>query len=232
MKRALSPRFQNEDKWLYLHMPYMRPAVDGVVAIDGGSKDKSAKVVKGLGGVVAKRAFDWDFGAQANALLGLARQEGYDTLLCCDPDECVDVNDIERLRGVLETFDNVQMWLLHFIETRGQVSTAWVNDRQIRMYRLHPDTHYQGRLHERLVTPGRVAYTDYRVYHYGVLEDLETRSLQWANYDRLAAGLPVYAKYDELPEAARLKEYPPSEVYRGRQPLDPEVIGWRAPLEE
>jgi len=83
-----------------------------------------------------------------------------------------------------------------------------------------------------LVTPGRVAYTDYRVYHYGVLEDLETRSLQWANYDRLAVGLPVYAKYDDLPEAARLKEYPPSEAYRGRQPLDPEVIGWRAPLEK
>lgn len=230
MKLALALRFQNEEKWLDLHARYMRPAVDGLVAIDGGSKDKSAQVIKGLGGVVGRRKFDWNFGAQANAVLDLARDQGYEAVLCCDPDECVDVEDIARLRGMLDHFDNIQMWLLHFVETRTQVSTVWVNDRQIRMYRLHPDTYYQGRIHERLVTPGTVAYTDTRVYHYGVLEDLETRSLQWANYDRIAAGLPVYAKYADLPEEARLKEYPPRERYRGRQPLDPAVIGLRAPL--
>lgn len=231
MKLALGLRFQDEEAWLDLHARYMAPAVDGIVAIDGGSKDKGAQVIKGLGGVVRKRKFDWDFGAQSNTLLDLARLHGYDALLMCDPDECVRVEDIATIRTLLETWDNVRMWLLHFVETRRQVTTVWINDRQVRAFRLFPDTRYEGRVHEKLINPGTVCPADLRVFHYGVLEDLKTRSLQWANFDRAAKGLPIYAKYEDLPEEARLKEYPPREPYRGRQPLDPDVVGERAPLE-
>lgn len=231
MRLALGLRFQDEEAWLDLHARYMRPAVDGVVAIDGGSKDRSAKVLRSLGAEVRRRKFDWDFGAQANALLDLARLQGYDALLMCDPDECVHVDDITAARLLLASYANVRMWLLHYIETRDQISTVWTNDRQVRMYRLFPETCYEGRLHERLINPGRIADTSLRVHHYGVLEDLKTRSVQWANYDRIGAGLPPYTRYEDLPEEARLKDYPPREPYRGRQPLDPHVIGLRAPLE-
>lgn len=231
MRLALALRFQDEERWLDLHARYMAPAVDGIVAIDGGSRDKGAQVLRGLGAIVRKRKFEWDFGAQSNALLDVARLQGFDAVLMCDPDECVHVEDIAQARVLLETYANVRMWLLHFIETRRQVTTVWTNDRQVRAYRLFPDTRYEGRLHERLVNRGTVAMTDLRVYHYGVLEDLKTRSLQWANYDRIAVGLPPYAKYSDLPEECRMKEYPPREPYRGRQPLDPDVVGDRAPLE-
>lgn len=231
MKLALGMRFQNEEEWLDLHARYMAPAVDGIVAIDGGSKDKGAQVIRELGGVVRKRKFDWDFGAQSNALLDLARLHGYDALLMCDPDECVDVEDIARARELLETWENVRTWLLHFIEDRRHVTTIWTNDRQVRFFRLFPDTRYEGRVHERLINPGRICAADLRIYHYGVLEDLETRSLQWANFDQAAKGMPLFRSYHDLPESARLKEYPPSELYRGRQPLDPDVVGLRAPLD-
>lgn len=231
MKLALGLRFQDEEAWLDLHARYMADAVDGIVAIDGGSKDKGAQVIKGLGGVVRKRKFDWNFGAQANALVELARFQGYDAMLRLDPDECVHTDDIQTIRGLLERWDNVRMWLLHFVETRRQVSTVWVDDRQIRAFRLFPETCYAGRVHETLQNPGTVCPADLRVFHYGVIEDLKTRSLQWANFDQAAKGLPIYARYEDLPEAARLKEYPPREAYRGRQPLSPDVVGDRAPLE-
>lgn len=231
MKLALGMRFQNEEQWLDLHARYMAPAFDGIVAIDGGSKDKGPQVLKELGAVVRKRKFDWDFGAQSNAVLDLARLQGYDAIMFVYPDECVHLDDIAQCRELLNSWENVRMWLLHFIQDRRHVTTVWTNDRQVRAYRLFPETRYEGRIHERLVNPGRVCAADLRVYHYGVLEDLVTRSLQWANFDQAAKGLPLYTKFHDLPPEYQLKEYPPSEGYRGRQPLNPDVVGDRAPLE-
>lgn len=234
MKICLGTRFQNDAHWLNLHTRYMRPAVDGLVTVDGGSTDGGAKIVRSLKGKVVNRAFDFDFGAQTNALLDAARAEGYDAMILCDPDECFRVEDIARIRKWLdEGWDGVRVHLLHFVEDRQHVSTQWVNDDQVRVYRLTPELHYVNKLHEQPVGIGpRVVMSDVQVYHYGVIESLEMRSLTWANYDRVAHDLAPYTEYDELPSAARMVAYPPHIPYSGIQPFDPAVIGLRAPFED
>lgn len=231
MRFALGVRFQNEAQWLALHLPIMREAVDGIVAIDGGSEDGGADVIRALGGQVQDVPFAWDFGAQANALVCFAEACGFDVLLRLDPDEVMFRSDIAKMRVHFEAgFDAVSTASHHFCRDRFHYCPQFEPDRHYRAFRLFRGFHYVNRLHETPVLHGaRRLRSDLPVFHYGLLEDRDTRRLQYANYGRIAQGLqPLPALTEDCPEW----DYPPHVPFEGEQPLDPHEIGARAPLEQ
>ncbi|HMA35422.1 MAG TPA: hypothetical protein VKY74_13205 [Chloroflexia bacterium] len=241
MRLCLAFMFQDEEPWLRLHLPVLLTGpFAGIVALDGGSRDGSAAYVRSLGGTVVTRPFDGDFGAQGNCLIAACEQRGYESLLRTDPDELWWPADLQRIAAALDTYHVVQVRRHNFVRDRRQVNPAWYPDWQGRAWRLHQGLRYSTRIHEtlnfvelglRLGTgdaPGEVGFLDQvHIYHYGWIEDLATRALRYYNYERRAAGQPAVARYP--PDAPPIT-YPPSVPFAGPQPLDPDVIGTRAPF--
>lgn len=232
MRLALAFMMQNDLPWLGLHLPVYRAsgAFDGVVALDGGSDDESMFYVESLGGTVYRRPFNWDFGAQANTLRLMCQAEGYDALLRIDPDECMFPEDMWKVRYALEANPMRLLGLArrNFVKDRLHVHPDWFPDFQWRAWWLNSGTHYddKAKVHE-LPTGDRLELPDVTLFHYGYIIDDSERAYKIAVYDALQrnGALPSKADY------ADWKLSIPNVPYDGIQPLDPAVIGARAPFE-
>lgn len=252
MRLALAFMCQNEKHWISLHLPVwlQSPAIDGVVALDGGSYDGSASEVEWICGgkvpcTVAGRRFDWNFSAHGNALITLCEQLGYTTILRMDPDELMHPEHITGCRMLLE---NGAMALclprIRFIQDRLHYDPAYWPDLQARAWQLNCGVYYGGtKVHEtvgwafdklgwkydrEIVTP-----LHFPMYHYeGIRTDRFARWMKHENFRRLLAGEPVLETipegFDPPPNATGV----PAAVFEGPQPLDPAMIGLYAPFEE
>lgn len=230
MRLALALMFQNERPWLALHLPTMAPLVDGIVSLDGGSTDDSAEVVYTLGGYVYERPFDWDFGSQANCLLAHVEELEFDAILRVDPDEIISGADIQQIRWELET-SPVSLWMLHrinFIHDRLHWNSSYEPFGQWRAWHLHRGIDYHPvKVHENPrvpagLTTGQSAAT---IHHFGHIKDTGERYWRGQAYWSLMNNREIPLKID----ASRpwIEHFP----YTGEHVIDPEQIGYRAPLE-
>lgn len=222
--------FQNEAEWLRLHLSVItRGAIDGLVGLDGGSTDDSAAVFKSFGGVVYTRPFDFDFGAQANALLDAAIDAGYDAILRLDPDELIFPEHIARVRGYLEHYPVVSLPRFNFARTRVHYVPEWYPDPQFRGMRLDKGIRYGGKVHEG-VTPLDDArfIPGANLYHYsGVRGDMAGRK-RAALYTALGKG--EKADWSIPPMEWSYPNYTRWPV-NWEQPLDPYEVGIHAPYD-
>lgn len=228
MRLALALMFLDEAHWLRLHLPSMLPAVDGLIGLDGGSTDDSADVIRAFGGKVFERPFDWNFGAQAQALLDAVESEGYDAVLRLDPDEIITPEDIEIVRRELERGQYHLLLLPRIDFSFDRVSRSPDLDwPQWRAWLLHRGIRYHDFLvHETPKLPDGLLTWQMPVciYHYGNLVDPYTRHWRGLTYKALIDKTPL-PPFEPVPTP-----WYPTVPYHGTHPLDPEEIGLTAPF--
>jgi hypothetical protein len=249
MKLCLAVAFQNEQPWLELHLPAALRAesLAGLVALDGGSEDGSAAVIKKLKGKVQKREFDWDFSAHMNTLIDLAESAGYDALIRLDPDELMFPEHIDAVAALLEQHKAVRLPRINFEVDREHYCPTLYPDFQLRVFRLGEGVRYSGRVHESLdAAMARAGWRERHntdpdqrrdlitaphlpIFHYEGLKDGPTRQLKGLNYQRVGQGQKPQEKLPwNFPAWVPRWNLP----FVGPQPLDPAEIGTRAPIEE
>lgn len=152
MKIALGFVFCSELHWLDLHLPVWMKAegFDGIVAVDSFSSDGSRDyALEATPHVFRYEGPKHDYGALFNALLGHARELGFDAILRLDPDELMfpsnmsDVAEELRTGALLVKFSR---W--NFEYDRLHTDTYSFPDYQGRAFCLHPKMKYSGALHE------------------------------------------------------------------------------------
>lgn len=228
MRLCLAVMFQNEANWLRLHLPVFAHAFDGLVGLDGGSTDDSAAVFRSFGGTVHHRAFDFNFGAQGNALLDAAIADGYDAVLRIDPDECIYPQTAQAVKDTLKHRPVVALPRINFAHNRLWFVPEWYPDHQFRGIRLDAGLRYAGKVHEgldcdyatqvaRLPTPA--------IYHYSGVRGLTASQKRSAVYGAIARN----EQTDWSAPADEQWHYPPMKRFDGVQPLDPYAVGIHAP---
>ena len=244
MRFCLAFTFQNEAHWLGLHLPKLLEAesIDGVVALDGGSDDDGVQILaeweilSELDISIYERPFDWQFGKHKNALIEHCEAEGYEAMLLLDPDELMFPADIDHIAEVLKgDAAGVRFPTYHFEEDRYHWMPKFYPDTHIRAWRLDQSpVRYRGIVHEWPYQDGKLVQAERiegHLYHYSGIQPRTARyRLKYINYARLQE---KKGPLSELPAGVEIKgDYRPREVFEGQQPLDPDVIGARAPFEE
>jgi len=242
MRFALTLAFQNERHWLKLYLPlHMQADIDGLIALDGGSTDGGADLLREHGATVIERKFDWNFAEHINFLHHATEEMGYDALLWLSPDELMFPEGINNVRRMLETYDLLQLPRHNFEELRTLHMPQLYPDSQWRAWRTGLGIRKIGVVHETIhpKTLVRVNWTAYNepIYHYeGIRRDHIEREYKHAMYAALRTGGDQTAvkRRKRLP-----KNYKPiwreRAPFEGQQPLDPQKIGkcapWKCPEE-
>ena len=234
MKFCIAFMFQNEAAWLRLHLPVWLKAVtlDGVVALDGGSTDGGADYIRSLGGVVMERTWDWKPKDQENAVIRLAEMMGYDCILLTAPDELWFPAHIDRMKHLMDdakTFA-LQFPTFNFVKDRRHYAPQppFFPDFHQRVWRLGQGIRHVGELDS---TPSfapeqATRCMDLPLFHYSWIKPMDRQMLKQVNFHRVRDGLPPV---EVLPPEVVVESYPAHAPFVWEQPLEPDVIGERAP---
>jgi glycosyltransferase involved in cell wall biosynthesis len=229
---ALGMMVYNEAHWLKLHLPIMLAAVDGVVAVDSASTDGTPELLESMGVQVFQHDFNCNWGEHFNHVIRHAEALGYDTLLRLDPDECMFETDIRLVSDLLGLHHLLRLPRFHFWEDRKHYVPQKFPDWQSRAWRLNEGVYLAGQYDERVVMPSEWREGEYSaeydmrqilnvaacsIYHYGDLMNPAVRYHQ-PNRNRLPDSVTHIWRY--------------AVPFKREQPLDPAVIGPRAPFEE
>jgi hypothetical protein len=146
---------QDEEERLPTALASVRPFVEQLIVVDGGSKDRTVDVARSFDAEVVVRPFDRDFGAQQNA--GLARVRTPWTLVL-DADERIEPALGDLLTSVAATTDAATVYVpfLNLIDELGAEPFRWP-DLQPRMFRT--GARYEGGVHCELDRHGRSVST-------------------------------------------------------------------------
>lgn len=161
---------RDEEQFLAQCLTLARAAVDEIVVVDTGSRDRTVAIAESFGARVLHRPWDDDFSAPRN--LALAHATG-DWILVLDADEMLEDPAPERLRE-LSRDAGVVGYHLHFTNAYGGGKTLGVM--MVRLFRNLPGVGYRNVIHEQ-VTPSllrvgaerglTIANSDVQVTHLG-----------------------------------------------------------------
>ena len=239
MKLCVGFMFQNEADWLKLHMPVWMSAsaIDGVVAVDGGSSDGGGAYVQewvdAYGGVVVNRPWDWKPLDQENAVIQAAEDAGYDAILFTAPDELWHPVHLRMIKALLSLGNlMLQFPTYNFVRDRRHYSQVppYYPDLHQRAWLLNRGIRHVGELDSiPNVSSAQILPVHHiHMYHYSHIKPREGYTLKGLNFHRVKDGL---SPMGELPADVAVSPFPPCIPFSGLQPLDPDVIGDRAPLE-
>ncbi len=232
MKLALAMMTKNCSGYLRLHLPKLleSAAIAGLITIDDDSIDDTVEVVESFGGKVYYHALEGNYSAQCNRLIAVCEALGFDALLRLDPDECMFPNDINSVLYLLQEWQVVRLARYNFWKDRLHWTKESYPDWQGRAFLLRRGVYWQGKVHEQLYIPPYIKecrYGDAPIYHYGDIGSID--GLKHYNYDRMLRGLePVNALPDDAPDNFK-NPCRPSDLFEGKQPIDPLVVGVYAP---
>jgi len=234
MRLCIGFMFQNEEAWLRLHLPVFlkSAAIDGIVAIDGGSSDKGAEYVRSVGGVVMDRPWDWKPKDQENAVIQLAEWMGYDCILLTAPDELWHPQHIDEMKRRMEDAKTFALRFptYNFVKDRRHFAPnkPFFPDMHERVWRLGLGIRHVGELDSTPSFSPEQATTCLHLpmYHYSWIKSMQKQMLKQVNFHRVRDG---FEPVDVLPEDVVVEPYPYHVPFKGPQPLEPDVIGENAP---
>lgn len=137
---------RDEERFLPECLRRAAPAVDEIVLVDTGSKDRTVAIAESFGAKVLHRPWDDDFSAPRNH--GIAAATG-DWILVLDADEFLVDDAADRIRELVENPD-VAGYHLRFTNLYTGGKTLGVM--MVRLFRNLPGITYQNIIHEQ-VTP-------------------------------------------------------------------------------
>lgn len=198
----------------------VRGAVDEIVVGDTGSEDDSIAIAKEEGARVLSVPWKDDFAAARNQVLAEIKCEW---VLVLDADERLDDEGKAEIPGLLEeqtvagyrvTIRNYVLSLEDRIWDRpakpndgglacAKSYPAYVEHENVRLFRKDPGICFVGRVHEsvgpRIEQTGRkLGRAEFRIHHFGLVADAETRARKNHFYRRLGR-----KKLREMPRNAQ-----------------------------
>ncbi|MCU1428682.1 MAG: hypothetical protein JWL83_2682 [Actinomycetia bacterium] len=146
---------QDEEKRIAAALSSVRPFVQEIVVVDGGSHDKTVEIARSFDAVIVERPFDHDFGAQQNAGLQHVRCPW---TLVIDADEVLEPDLGELLVQIISTIDveAVNVPFLNLIDEHGDDPVQWP-DQHVRLFRT--GFRYKGKVHCALDADPRTVHT-------------------------------------------------------------------------
>jgi tetratricopeptide (TPR) repeat protein len=163
---------RDEEQMLPRCLEAVAPAVDEMVIVDTGSKDRTIEIARSFGARVIEQPWTGSFSEPRNISFDAATG---DWLFYLDADEVLVADDVSRLRAL-----SGHTWreAFYLVETSylGELGEGYaVNNSALRIFRNRPGYRFTGRLHEQILetlptwAAGRFEPTAVRIEHYGYL---------------------------------------------------------------
>ena len=163
---------RDEEEMLPRCLAAAAPAVDEIVVVDTGSRDRTIEIARSFGARVIEREWTGSFSDARNVSFDAASG---DWLMYLDADEVLVAEDVERLRSLTGHTWREAFYLVETNFTGEAGDGTAVTHNALRLFRNRPEYRFEGRLHEQIAhhLPSyaleRIEHTSVRVEHYGYL---------------------------------------------------------------
>lgn len=163
---------RDEEEMLPRSLAAVAEAVDEIVVVDTGSRDRTVEIARSFGAIVLEREWTGDFAAARNASIEAASG---DWLLFLDADEVLHPADGPLLRELTGRTWREAFYLVETNHTGELGDGTAVTHNALRLFRNRPEYRFEGRIHEQIGhrlpsgLPERLEPTAIRVDHYGYL---------------------------------------------------------------
>ncbi|HVX34233.1 MAG TPA: glycosyltransferase, partial [Solirubrobacterales bacterium] len=172
LRLSLCMIVRDEEEMLPRSLAAVRDAVDEIVVVDTGSRDRTVEIARSFGAKVIEREWTGSFAAARNASIEAASG---DWLLFLDADEVLDPADAPLLRELTGRTWREAFYLVETNHTGELGDGTAVAHNALRVFRNRPEYRFAGRIHEQIAQnlpsglPERIEPTRIRVDHYGYL---------------------------------------------------------------
>jgi glycosyltransferase involved in cell wall biosynthesis len=172
LRMSLCMIVRDEEEMLPRCLAAVRDAVDEMVIVDTGSKDRTIAIAQSFGARVLEREWTGSFGEARNVAFDAASG---DWTLVLDADELLVREDVGLLRSLTGRTWREAFYVAETNYTGDLEAGSSVAHNTLRVFRNRPQYRYRGRLHEQIADtlpgylPERLEYTNVRIEHYGYL---------------------------------------------------------------
>ncbi|MGH2937036.1 MAG: glycosyltransferase [Solirubrobacterales bacterium] len=172
LRLSLCMIVRDEEEMLPRSLATVTGAVDEIVVVDTGSRDRTVEIARSLGATVVEREWTGSFAEARNASIEAATG---DWLLFLDADEILDPADAPLLRELTGRTWREAFYLVETNHTGELGDGTAVTHNALRLFRNRPEYRFEGRVHEQIAhnlpsgLPERIEPTQVRVDHYGYL---------------------------------------------------------------
>jgi tetratricopeptide (TPR) repeat protein len=163
---------KDEEEMLGKCLAAVAPAVDEIVIVDTGSKDRTIEIAKSHGAKVIEQAWTGSFSDARNTSFEHATT---DWIIYLDADEVLVADDVARLKSLTGRVWREAFYLSLTSFTGESGDAGAVTNSVLRVFRNRSQYRFEGRLHEQIAhhlpayAKGRIEQSSVRVDHYGYL---------------------------------------------------------------
>lgn len=172
LRLSLCMIVRDEEQMLPRCLEAVRDAVDEIVVVDTGSRDRTVEIARSFGARVLRREWTGSFAEARNASFDAA---GGDWLMYLDADEVLAREDAGLLRSLTGRVWREAFYVSETSHTGAAGDGTAVTHDALRIFRNRPEYRFEGRLHEQIAhslpthLPERFEATAVRVEHFGYL---------------------------------------------------------------
>ncbi len=169
---SLAMIVKDEEEMLPQCLAAVKDAVDEMIIVDTGSKDRTVEIAESFGAKVLHHEWTGDFAAARNVSFDAATG---DWVIYLDADEVLVTEDVERLRELTGKTWREAFYLVETNFTGDLADGEALTHNALRVFRNRDEYRFDGRLHEQIANklpaynPERLEATSVRIEHYGYL---------------------------------------------------------------
>jgi len=163
---------RDEEEMLARCLAAAAPAVDEIVIVDTGSKDRTIEIARQFGARIIEREWTGSFSDARNASFEAATG---DWIIYLDADEVLVGEDMNRLKVLTGRVWREAFYLVETSYTGQLGDGAAITNSALRVFRNRSHYRFEGRLHEQIAhhlptfAAGRIEHSSVRIDHYGYL---------------------------------------------------------------
>jgi len=172
MTLSLCMIVRDEEEMLPRCLAAAAPAVDEIIIVDTGSKDRTIEIAREFDATVIEREWTGSFSDARNVSFEAATG---DWIIYLDADEVLVADDIKRLRALTGRVWREAFYLVETSYTGESGEGSAFTNNALRVFRNRPGYRFEGRLHEQIAQQlpsyaiGRIEQSSVRIDHYGYL---------------------------------------------------------------